>query len=195
MRFKPHGPAVPRELLEERDNGNVVFFCGAGVSRPALPGFLQLARRVVLKLQPPGDARARTLLARAETDADFAPPLDEIFYLLQQEYGIGTIEDVVSQLLRTPANVNVEQHSVVLRLSSNAAGHPQVVTTNFDLLFERARKGLHKYMPTGPPRPREWPAVRRPRLFARPKGASADQWRNPTRPHSQQRRLWTRLSR
>jgi len=151
MRFHPNGPNLPRELLEARDNGGVVFFCGAGVSRPTLPGFFPLAKQVVQRLQPPDDARSRILLARAETDAELAPPLDQVFNLLQQEYGVATIEDVVSQLLRTPASVNVEQHSTVLRLSCNTAGRPQIVTTNFDLLFERARKKLHKYIPPALP--------------------------------------------
>ncbi len=42
MRLVPFGPDFPNELLEERDAGNVVFFCGAGISRPAgLPGFVR----------------------------------------------------------------------------------------------------------------------------------------------------------
>ena len=48
MRFLPDGSNLPDELLEERDNGNVVFLCGAGVSRPAgMPDFPGLARDVV----------------------------------------------------------------------------------------------------------------------------------------------------
>jgi hypothetical protein len=35
MRFLAAGPDFPDELLEARDAGNVVFFCGAGISRPA----------------------------------------------------------------------------------------------------------------------------------------------------------------
>ena len=35
MRFLSDGLNIPDELLEERDKGNVVFLCGAGVSYPA----------------------------------------------------------------------------------------------------------------------------------------------------------------
>ncbi len=33
MRFLENGPSIPDELLLARDQGRVVFFCGAGVSR------------------------------------------------------------------------------------------------------------------------------------------------------------------
>ena len=38
MRFLENGPSIPDELLLARDQGRVVFFCGAGVSR-AKAGF------------------------------------------------------------------------------------------------------------------------------------------------------------
>src|SRR5207237_10082494 len=48
MRFVAKGPSIPDELLEQRDRGNVVFFCGAGVSMPAgLPNFPKLTERVM----------------------------------------------------------------------------------------------------------------------------------------------------
>ena len=117
MRFFADGPLIPDELLEERDNGNVVFFCGAGVSQPALPRFLGLAKQVVEKLGASGDSEARVLLDRAEKDPEFGPTLDQVFYWLQDRYGAGTIEDEVSQLLRTPVGVDLEKHSLILRLS------------------------------------------------------------------------------
>jgi hypothetical protein len=118
MRFFANGPNIPDQLLEERDNGNVVFFCGAGVSQPAgLPGFLTLAKQVVTALGTPAEAKARMLLSRAEQEPDFAPPLDQVFNLLQQAYGAASIEETVSQLLKTPPKAHVQQHSIVLRLS------------------------------------------------------------------------------
>jgi hypothetical protein len=152
MRFFENGPRIPDALLEERDNGNVVFFCGAGVSRPAgLPGFLGLAEQVMAKLGAPADAKSRLLLNGALQGAEFAPPLDQIFQRLQQEYGVALVEDTVNALLDTSQDANVENHSIVLRLSQNAARQPQVVTTNFDLLFEIASKGLATYVPPGLP--------------------------------------------
>ena len=47
MRFFENGPAIPDELLHDRDEGQVVFFCGAGVSRAKakLPDFFGLAKK------------------------------------------------------------------------------------------------------------------------------------------------------
>jgi two-component sensor histidine kinase len=43
--FIRNGPDIPERLLQEHEDGRVVFFCGAGVSYPAsLPGFGGLAR-------------------------------------------------------------------------------------------------------------------------------------------------------
>ena len=44
MRFIPGGPDIPEELIIARDKGDVVFFCGAGVSQQAasLPNFNRL---------------------------------------------------------------------------------------------------------------------------------------------------------
>jgi SIR2-like domain len=151
MRFFSDGPRIPDELLEERDNGNVVFFCGAGVSRPTFPGFVGLANQVMEKLGTPRGSKGRALLERAEEDPEFGPTLDLVFKWLQHEYGAGTIDDEVSQLLKTPPSADTEKHSIVLRLSKNAGGSPQIVTTNFDLLFERAKKTLKRHVPPALP--------------------------------------------
>jgi len=49
MRFLANGPSIPDELLVARDEGRVIFFCGAGVSRAraGLTDFFGLAQRVV----------------------------------------------------------------------------------------------------------------------------------------------------
>lgn len=40
MQFLKNGPDIPERLLQAHEDGQVVFFCGAGVSYPArLPGF------------------------------------------------------------------------------------------------------------------------------------------------------------
>lgn len=143
MRFLPDGPSIPEELLESRDHGDVIFLCGAGVSRPAgLPGFSDLARQVVERLGTPADAPSRLLLDNVINDSRDPVPLDQVFQQLKNEYGADQIDEVVSDLLDAPNSANIEQHEILLRLSRNAARRPQIVTTNFDLLFERADPSL-----------------------------------------------------
>jgi hypothetical protein len=152
MRLVFSGPDFPDELLEERDAGNVVFFCGAGLSRPAgLPGFFDLAAKAVRRLGVPEGAASFTLLNRISNDPTYPSTLDQVFSLLQQEYGPAAVDAVVSRLLKTPRGTTAEQHSIVLRLSQSASRQPQVVTTNFDRLFEKAHKGIHSYIQPGLP--------------------------------------------
>ena len=67
MRFSEDGPAIPDELLHARDEGRVVFFCGAGVSRAkaGLPDFFGLAEKVMETLGVQADSPARKLLDEA----------------------------------------------------------------------------------------------------------------------------------
>ena len=142
MRFLSAGPNIPDELLEERDNGNVVFLCGAGVSYPAgMPDFLGLAKYVVKELGAPEDAPSRTKLSMwddSRIPAEARPSLDEIFNLLQEEYPAGEIDYLISKRLRARPRRDLSTHEMVLRLSRNVEGRPRIVTTNFDLLFEKA---------------------------------------------------------
>lgn len=136
MRFVAHGPSIPDELLEQRDRGNVVFFCGAGVSMPAgLPNFPKLTERVMQALGTPPDAPSRRLFEQSgEVN------LDQVFNRLNEEYPRDEVERTVSRILATPRKTKSDAHSIILRLSRNALRRPRLVTTNFDLLFERVRK-------------------------------------------------------
>ncbi|MDD9998161.1 MAG: SIR2 family protein [Rhodospirillaceae bacterium] len=144
MRFFPEGPRIPDELLEERDRGNVVFFCGAGVSLSAgLPTFLGLCKHVVKELGVPASANSRTMLQFYDDTTSTSPslpPLDQVFNELQQEYRSGEIEYVISRRLRPRRGATLAAHETILRLSKSAHGNPQIVTTNFDYLFEKASK-------------------------------------------------------
>lgn len=139
MRFLADSPDIPDELLEQRDQGHVVFLCGAGVSvTSGLPSFEDLTKRVIAMLGTPSEAKSRSLYERSQE----APNLDQVFNLLQQEYRRDEVDDVVSNLLKTPRTPSVTSHSIILRLSRNRQKQPRIVTTNFDLLFERADRSL-----------------------------------------------------
>ena len=142
MRFLSEGPIIPDELLEERDLGNVVFFCGAGVSLSAgMPTFADLVEYVVRKLDVPSTAQSKIVLDSYASGAVLPiqhPPLDQVFNLLQQEYRAEEVDYWISRRLRFQAGMSCAAHDAILRLSRSVAGKPQVVTTNFDHLFEKA---------------------------------------------------------
>jgi NAD-dependent SIR2 family protein deacetylase len=80
MRLVPFGPDLPDELLEERDAGNVVLFCGAGISRPAgLPGFFDLTRKAISRLGVPEGAASIALFNRIKNDRTFPQTFDQVF--------------------------------------------------------------------------------------------------------------------
>ena len=156
MRFLSDGPSIPDELLELRDQGNLVFLCGAGVSYPAgMPDFPGLARYVVDALGTPRDAQSREMLSMWDNDgipAGARPSLDQIFNLLQQEYPASEVDYLIAKRLRTKPGANVSAHETVLRISKGVDGKPQLVTTNFDLLFEYAcKQRIRRYVPPSLP--------------------------------------------
>ena len=64
MRFLKDGPSIPDDLLIARDEGRVVFFCGAGVSkaRAGLSDFFGLAEEVIRRFGVPSDNAASLIL-------------------------------------------------------------------------------------------------------------------------------------
>ena len=142
MRFLAEGPSIPDRLLEVRDEGRVVFLCGAGVSIPArMPDFVRLTRDVLDHLQAPDDLPARQAFAAwtdNTTPVSVRTPLDQIFNSLHDEYSRDQINRIVAELLTNPSPATTpREHSIVARLSVNKERIPQIVTTNFDLLFEQ----------------------------------------------------------
>lgn len=85
--------------------------------------------------------------AIAQNDPDLAPPLDQVFGLLQREYSRSRVEREVNRELKNPIGANPVNHEAVLRLSADASGSPFIVTTNFDLMFERANRQLQQWTP------------------------------------------------
>ncbi len=129
-----------------------MFFCGAGLSSPALPGFSGLAKQVISEFGPPPGSDARAALDQLRSGTVLSSPLDQVFNLLHQDYGAAAVEHVVNTILKkNSASAPTDQHSIILRLSRSAARKPQIVTTNFDRLFEKAQKRIHTHIPPGLP--------------------------------------------
>ena len=129
MRFTETGPDIPSHLLNQQMQGNVVFFCGAGVSMPAgLDSFWQLTDRIVTALD------ATPARKRLDEGWDF----DRIFYLLERDFDRSEIDREIFKALGKIRAKTLANHRAILSLSKGAAGSTQLVTTNFDTLFERA---------------------------------------------------------
>ena len=117
-----------------------------------LASFLRLAELVLTDLDVDDEAPGRRLLnkiksALQEHDYDVVPPLDLLMGSLQREYGALQIESLVAKHLRLKRNATTQFHKIILRLSTGHQRRTQLVTTNFDRLFEMARSKLRIYTP------------------------------------------------
>jgi hypothetical protein len=79
MRFFAGGPSIPNSLVEARNNGNVVFFCGAGVSMTTgLPSFLRSTEQIVDELGVPNPSFIRLALETSKMGLPDEVPLNQL---------------------------------------------------------------------------------------------------------------------
>jgi hypothetical protein len=151
MRFIENGPDIPRELRQACDQGNVVFFCGAGVSQSArVPGFWKLTEKMINDLDPEPDSDIRKWFDNEHPH--FPTPYADIYQAMQDEFGSEWVEYYLSKHLGSPRKPNTSNHELILKLSQNSANKPQVITTNIDPLFEKAWNEKPKLEIHQPPR-------------------------------------------
>ncbi|HID98675.1 MAG TPA: hypothetical protein EYP59_00055 [Thiotrichaceae bacterium] len=149
MRFFENGPSIPDELLIARDEGRVVFFCGAGVSRARakLSDFFGLANNVIQNLHVPTDHPACKLLNEAReidkrTGINGLISADRIFSLLERDFLARDIESAVAKALQPSPDVDLSAHHILLDLATTPEGKVRLVTTNFDRLFDDCNSEL-----------------------------------------------------
>ena len=158
MQFVKNGPDIPERLLQAHEDGQVVFFCGAGISYPAgLPGFAGLVKSVYanLAVQPNREQQAAINAGRFDTAIG----------LLEAEIvgGRRTVREELAKIL-TPAAPSAPgataTHEALLTLGKNREGRTRLVTTNFDRLFEEviASRALdiERFQPPLPVPKRRW---------------------------------------
>ena len=148
VRFFADGPDIPDELLWAQDEGRVVFFCGAGVSmaRANLPDFRTLTEKVLchLNAQPESDARRLFDLDAKVHEGHGIPGVvtsDRVFGLLERDFNAQQVHAAVAECLRTPNDVDLSAHKTLIKLGTLQSGETRLITTNFDRLFERAKRG------------------------------------------------------
>lgn len=149
MRFFPECPDIPSELIEARDAGEVIFFCGAGVSlaRAGLPSFYRLTESVLTDLGAAKDSDAYRLFQHmldVEASSGIGGLLspDRVFGLLERDFSGDEINRSVSKLLSPAPDTDLSAHRAMLTLAHHPDHGVRLVTTNFDRLFDAALPGL-----------------------------------------------------
>lgn len=107
MRFLANGPSIPDDLLLARDQGRVIFFCGAGVSRAyaKLPDFFGLANKVIKRLVIDDNDPSYKLMQEAgKIEGNVGIPgvisADSIFGYLERDFTKRDIEEAVASALK-----------------------------------------------------------------------------------------------
>jgi hypothetical protein len=161
MRFTENGPSIPDGLLTARDAGDVIFFCGAGVSqaRAKLPNFQQLGSKVITVLGAAKDSLASKLFKRAKRIGGMEGvgglvATDRVFSLLEREFETSDVRAAVAKAIKPKARADLSAHRILLDLSRSRDGVVRLVTTNFDLLFEDCDGDLQPWGPPFLPDPR-----------------------------------------
>lgn len=156
MRFTPDGLSIPDDLLIARDAGDVIFFCGAGVSQheAKLPNFEKLGCSVIDSLGAAIESPARKLLDKARETGRMAGvggllATDRVFGLLDREFEVDDVRAAVAEAIRPKPGHGLGAHRILIDLATSRAGVTRLVTTNFDLLFEECDPTLPC---SGPPR-------------------------------------------
>ena len=139
MQFIKDGPELPNSLLRAFEKGNLVFFCGAGISLPAgLPNFEKLTKNVFLKLKRHKSSEEQKAIDDERYDLALG--------LLESDKNVGrenVRKEIAKELLiEVPERKLLETHISILDLSKDLSGHTKLVTTNFDRLFQHALKVL-----------------------------------------------------
>jgi hypothetical protein len=137
------------------DEGRVLFFCGAGISRAkaCLPDFFGLAKSVLRELRVLPESPAQKLVDTAEQLEPIAGvggmlATDQVFGLLEREFSVIDIQRAVGAALKPRDKVDLSAHRTLLAaLSRDARGKVQLVTTNFDRLFEAAAPKVPMWTP------------------------------------------------
>ena len=138
MQFVKDGPDIPERLLQTHEDGQVVFFCGAGISCPAgLPLFGPLVKCVyrTLGVEPDAVQEAAFKAKRFDTALGLLEGNDE----RKRE----TVRRAVAEIL-TP-NLALRDaaatHEALLTLSKTRKGQTRLITTNVDRIFEEVIRG------------------------------------------------------
>jgi hypothetical protein len=157
-------PPIPERLLLAQARGQVLFICGAGISRPAgLPDFRELVLDVYESLdtavhsvltslpeaacnQWQADCTGLTSRQAAEINRFILGDYDVVLGMLERRLddrarNDSPVRQEVANRLRSGSSGPSAMHKALIRLADRG-GARTIVTTNFDLLLEIAAQRL-----------------------------------------------------
>ena len=134
MQFVKDGPQIPGELLQKHEEGNVIFFCGAGISYSAgLFGFEELVTNIYHHLGVHWEPEEKQAFDRGQYDTTLG--------LLERRYPgqRGAVRRALYSLLQPKYRKKgaLVSHEAILKLATGRDSKVRLVTTNFDRIFQK----------------------------------------------------------
>jgi hypothetical protein len=134
VQWIPGGPEIPTGLLSALEDGDLVLFCGAGISVPAgLPMFGGLVQRVFDSL-PDRPSDVREYISSRQYDC--------ALYAIELSCGRENVRRRVPPILAIADGSDRSTHRAILDLATGRDGTLRLVTTNFDRAFEGLRETI-----------------------------------------------------
>lgn len=140
---------ISEELRRAHEDGDVVFFCGAGVSVPAgLMSFKDLVEAVLMDFLPKRKmcslGSTGAMAWKAFDDDKYDEALDILENPREGGYEPKAVRKSVYDHLSKPKTKTLANHLVLTQLADLDTANGRLVTTNFDHLFERAYAKLRR---------------------------------------------------
>lgn len=124
------GPDIPAPVLQALEDGELVLFCGAGISKPMLPNFSELVTKLYAAVGEKATPEERSAIETGQ--------LDRSLGLLEKRLTPGELRRQVHRMLTLPDLSNLPLHKSILELAKTSEGDIRLVTTNFDNGFKLA---------------------------------------------------------
>lgn len=138
MTFLNTNTEIPDELIRAHQEGRVVFFCGAGISRDAqIVDFKGLLEETARRLKHTFTSEERALLK--------AQKYEQLYQLLEMAYDNKACVRRESAKLLSKEEISdkaLRKHKAILKLSHSQDKKCRLVTTNYDSLFDLAATKL-----------------------------------------------------
>ena len=140
---------IPEDLRRDHENGDVVFFCGAGVSVPAgRPSFEKLVNAVLTYVLPKKSmsisGSTEALAWQALDNHRYDEALDILESPREGGYMPRDVRERARHHLTKKRTKTLDGHLTLARLADLDTERGRLVTTNFDDLFEKAHAKLRK---------------------------------------------------
>jgi NAD-dependent SIR2 family protein deacetylase len=108
--FTTNGPDILIEVLQALEDGELVFFCGAGVSKPAgLPLFGELVKAIYECVHEE--------MTELEKKASINGEHDRVLTLLERRVNAAQVRSAIATVFARTFHGNLEVHRDLLRLS------------------------------------------------------------------------------